>query len=588
MKDLGKKVVYQVYPRSFQDSDGDGVGDLKGMTSRLDYLKYLGVDYIWSAPFFVSPQHDNGYDVADYLSVDPRFGTMDDAEEFIREANARGMGVMFDMVFNHTSTDHEWFQRALAGDERYQKYYFFVDGEPDHAPTNWFSKFGGPAWEWVPSLHKWYLHLFDVSQADLNWENPQVREELKNVIRFWKRKGVSGFRFDVVNLISKPDPADFKDDDQGDGRRFYTDGRHVHQFLHELSEDAELGNMITVGEMSSTSIQNCIRYSNPANHELSMTFSFHHLKVDYRNGDKWSLMEPDINRLRDLLCSWEEQMTAGGGWNAWFWDNHDQPRAVSRFGNDSNEQLWHDSATMLATCVHLMRGTPYIYQGDEIGMTNAHFSTIQQFRDVESHNYYRILQEQGETPAEALHVVQERSRDNGRTPMQWDGSKTAGFTTGEPWIGVPANHDRINVEAQKGQANSVLEYYRRLVALRHELPVIQDGGVSFVDLAAQNEAGQKLICFRRDLEPSAQATDQVQAAGDKTMQADGPSHLMVICSFADAPSLAKLPADVAAECQAASVLVSNLGETPQDQLGREAVSGDAVSLPAYGAIVLAW
>ncbi|MGN0286060.1 MAG: alpha,alpha-phosphotrehalase, partial [Atopobiaceae bacterium] len=413
MKDLGQKVVYQIYPRSFQDSDGDGVGDLKGMTARLDYLQSLGVDYVWSTPFFVSPQHDNGYDVADYLAVDPRFGTMEDAEEFIREAARRGIGVMFDMVFNHTSTDHEWFQRALAGDPKYQKYYFFVDGEPDHAPTNWVSKFGGSAWEWVPSLHKWYLHLFDVSQADLNWENPEVREELKNVIRFWKAKGVSGFRFDVVNLISKPDPADFQDDLEGDGRRFYTDGRHVHQFIRELAEDTELGDMITVGEMSSTSIQNCIQYSNPQNHQLSMTFSFHHLKVDYKDGDKWSLMKPDIDHLRQLFRDWEEQMTAGGGWNAWFWCNHDQPRAVSRFGNDTDPRLWRASAKMLGTCVHFMRGTPYVYQGEELGMTNAHFDSIDQYRDVESQNYYRILQERGLSPDEALHVVSERSRDNG-------------------------------------------------------------------------------------------------------------------------------------------------------------------------------
>lgn len=601
MKDLGQKVVYQIYPRSFQDSDGDGVGDLKGMTARLDYLQSLGVDYVWSTPFFVSPQHDNGYDVADYLAVDPRFGTMEDAEEFIREAAKRGIGVMFDMVFNHTSTDHEWFQRALAGDPKYQKYYFFVDGEPDHAPTNWVSKFGGPAWEWVPRLHKWYLHLFDVSQADLNWENPEVREELKNVIRFWKAKGVSGFRFDVVNLISKPDPAEFQDDLEGDGRRFYTDGRHVHQFIRELAEDTELGDMITVGEMSSTSIQNCIQYSNPQNHQLSMTFSFHHLKVDYKDGDKWSLMKPDIDHLRQLFRDWEEQMTAGGGWNAWFWCNHDQPRAVSRFGNDADPQLWDASAKMLGTCVHFMRGTPYVYQGEELGMTNAHFDSIDQYRDVESQNYYRILQERGLSPEEALHVVSERSRDNGRTPMQWDGTPTAGFTTGTPWISIPANHEHINVEAQKDDPNSIMSYYKRLIALRHELPVIQDGGVKFVDVACGNDAARKVICYRRDLEDASgvereQASDQAQASG-QAQAANQPKHLLALCSFAEDAASCELPADLARESSEAVVLISNFAQPGQrpglftqgNGAEEPATSGDGViELPPYGAMVLAW
>lgn len=563
---LGKKVVYQIYPRSFQDSDGDGYGDLRGIISRLDYLKGLGVDYLWITPFFPSPQYDNGYDVADYCAVDPRFGSMEDAEELISQARERGIGVMFDMVFNHTSTAHVWFQRALAGNERYQKYYFFVDGDPDEPPTNWVSKFGGSAWAWVPSLRKWYLHLFETHQADLNWENPEVREELKNVIRFWKDKGVSGFRFDVVNLISKPDPADFRDDYEGDGHRFYTDGRHVHEFLRELVEDTGIQDMVTVGEMSSTSIDNCIGYSNPANHELSMTFSFHHLKVDYKNGDKWQLMPPDIARLRDLFRSWEEGMTAGGGWNAWFWCNHDQPRAVSRFGNDANPELWHASATMLGTCIHLMRGTPYIYEGEELGMTNPHYGSIDQYRDVESINYYRILQERGATPEEALRVVEERSRDDGRTPMQWDASGGAGFTTGTPWIGIPVNHERINVAAEQADSNSVLAYYRNLVALRHRLDVIADGDVKFLDVAPVNEAAQKLICYRRDL------------VGET---ADGqPRHLLVMCSFADTASDANLDSALAGEVAAAQVLVSNSEGCSVDE--------ERVTLPPYGALALAW
>ena len=326
------KVVYQIYPKSFYDTNGDGLGDLNGVTAKLDYLRELGVDFLWLTPFFVSPQKDNGYDVADYCAVDPRFGTMEDVDTLIRAAKARGIGLMFDMVFNHTSTEHEWFKRALTGDPDYMDYYIWKDGKEGQPPTNWASKFGGNAWEYVPALGKYYLHLFDVTQADLNWENPRVREELKNVVRFWKAKGVEGFRFDVVNLISKP--AVFEDDHEGDGRRFYTDGRHVHDFLKELTRDTGIDTMITVGEMSSTTLENCIRYSNPSEKELSMVFNFHHLKIDYKDGAKWALQEPDIMALKNLFVVWQEGMAAGGGWNAVFWCNHDQPRVVSRLGDD--------------------------------------------------------------------------------------------------------------------------------------------------------------------------------------------------------------------------------------------------------------
>lgn len=487
---LGDKVVYQIYLRSFNDSNGDGVGDIRGITQRLDYLADLGVDYLWITPFFVSPQNDNGYDVADYRAIDPLFGTMGDLEELISEAGKRGIGIMLDMVFNHTSTSHEWFRRALAGDEAYQDYYIFREGDAGHLPTNWASKFGGPAWEWVPSLGKWYLHLFDVSQADLNWENPKVREELEDVIRFWKGKGVKGFRFDVVNLISKP--AAFEDDDEGDGRRFYTDGRHVHEFLKELVAKTGIDGMATVGEMSSTSIDNCIRYSSPSEHELAMTFNFHHLKVDYKDGEKWELMDPDIASLRRLFRNWQEGMEAGGGWNALFWSNHDQPRPVSRFGDDT--RYWRQTAEMLATCIHLMRGTPYIYQGEELGMTNAGFSSIDEYRDVESKNYYRILLDQGKTPEEALETLAARSRDNSRTPVQWAPDDKAGFTTGTPWIGIPDNHVTINAEAEVADPDSVWSYYRRLVGLRKSMPLIAEGDIRFLDVASD-----KVIAYERTL-----------------------------------------------------------------------------------------
>ncbi len=470
------KVIYQIYPKSFQDTTGNGFGDLKGVTSRLNYLEELGVDYVWLTPFFISPQRDNGYDVADYRNIEPLFGTMADCEELIEEANKRGIGIMLDMVFNHTSTEHEWFKKALAGDPEYMDYYIFKDGMPDQPPTNWESKFGGNAWEYVPHLKKWYLHLFDVTQADLNWENPKVREELKEIIRFWKNKGVKGFRFDVVNLISKPEV--FENDTIGDGRRFYTDGPNVHVYLKELVADTQIEDMVTVGEMSSTTLEHCIRYSNPKEKELSMCFNFHHLKVDYKDGNKWELMPPDFNALKELFYNWQLGMQENEGWNALFWCNHDQPRVVSRLGDDEN--YWKESAKMLATCIHMLQGTPYIFQGEEIGMTNAKYTDISQYRDVESKNYYEIMLKKGKTKEEALAILGARSRDNGRTPMQWNSSNNAGFSNGTPWLSIPENYKDINVETEKSDADSILAYYKKLIQIRKQYRAISEGKIEFI------------------------------------------------------------------------------------------------------------
>ena len=483
MSGFRNSTVYQIYIKSFCDSNGDGIGDINGIRQKLDYLQDLGVDYLWITPFFRSPMNDNGYDIADYLAINPMFGTMEDVDALIKEAKEHNIQLMFDMVFNHTSTSHEWFQKALTGDPKYMDYYIFRDPVDGHAPTNWVSKFGGNAWEYVPSLGKYYLHLFDVSQADLNWENPEVREELKNVIRFWKAKGVSGFRFDVVNLISKPDVLE--DDFQGDGRRFYTDGPRIHQYLKELVGDTGIADYMTVGEMSSTSLDNCLRYANPDEKELKMVFSFHHLKVDYKDGQKWALMDPDFNELRRLFIKWQEGMQDGSAWNAVFWCNHDQPRAVSRFGDD--KKYWKESAKMLGALIHLMRGTPYIYEGEELGITNPGYTDISQYQDVESTNYYRILmEEEGKTREEALEIIGARSRDNGRTPMQWDGSENAGFTTGTPWLGIPDNHTYINVEDEAKDPDSVLAFYKKLVALRKENEIIADGQIRFTDAGNDN------------------------------------------------------------------------------------------------------
>ena len=526
MSDFRNSTVYQIYIKSFCDSNGDGIGDINGIRSKLDYLQDLGVDYLWITPFFLSPMNDNGYDIADYLAINPMFGTMEDAEALIREAGEHGIQLMFDMVFNHTSTSHEWFQKALAGDPAYMDYYIFRDPVDGHAPTNWVSKFGGNAWEYVPSLGKYYLHLFDVSQADLNWENPAVREELKNVIRFWKKKGVSGFRFDVVNLISKPDV--FEDDYEGDGRRFYTDGPRIHQYLKELAGDTGIAGCMTVGEMSSTSLDNCVRYANPEEKELKMVFSFHHLKVDYKNGEKWALMEPDFNALRNLFVKWQEGMQEGHAWNAVFWCNHDQPRAVSRFGDDG--RYWKESAKMLAALIHLMRGTPYIYQGEEIGMTNAGYTDISQYQDVESTNYYRILMEEGKSGEEALRIIGERSRDNGRTPMQWDGTENAGFGTGTPWLGIPANHTTINVEAEKKDPDSIYAFYKKLVALRKQYEIIADGTIRFTDAGNDNIISYERVLNGQKLTVLCNLRGTEQAPGTPF---EAPGGRLLIGNYAD-------------------------------------------------------
>ncbi len=474
--DFKDNVVYQIYIKSFKDLNRDGIGDLKGITEKLDYLAGLGVDYLWLTPFYRSPQKDSGYDISDYYSVEPMFGTMEDFDELVSRANRKGLGLMLDMVFNHTSTEHDWFQRALAGDPKYLDYYIFREGGPGGPPTNWESKFGGSAWEYVPHLKKWYLHLFDRTQADLNWDNPEVREEMKNVIRFWKKKGVKGFRFDVVNLISKP--KIFCSEKDGDGRRFYTDGPHIHEYLKELTADTGISDMITVGEMSSTSLENCIRYTNPAEKELSMVFNFHHLKIDYKNGDKWELCKPDYRVLKELLEKWQLGMQQADGWNALFWCNHDQPRIVSRFGDE--KRYWKESAKMLASCIHMLRGTPYIFQGEELGMTSGFLREIGQYRDVESKNYYEIMRSRGKSEQEAMEVLRARSRDNGRTPMQWTSGKYAGFSSGQPWIDLPQNSSYINAEQEEKDMDSILNYYKELIRLRKSEPAVKDGKIEFL------------------------------------------------------------------------------------------------------------
>lgn len=500
MNDFKKKVVYQIYPKSFKDTNGTGTGDLKGVIEKLDYLQTLGVDYIWLTPFYVSPQNDNGYDVADYYNIDPSYGTMEDVENLIAEAKKRNIYLMMDMVFNHVSTEHIWFKKAMAGEEKYLNYFFFKQGKANNQPpTNWNSKFGGPAWEYVEKFDKWYLHLFDKTQADLNWENPEVREEVKNIVRFWMEKGVKGFRFDVINLISK---AGFEDDFSvdGDGRSFYTDGPRIHEFLQELARDsfAKDKDIITVGEMSSTTMENCYKYAGEKTGELSMVFTFHHLKVDFMGNEKWVLVPTDFMKLKQLIFDWQINMEKNNAWNAVFWCNHDQPRVISRFGSD--DKYHKESGKMLATLIHCLRGTPYIYQGEEIGMTNPHFKSIEQYRDVESLNHYQILQDKGMTKEQALMILDVHSRDNSRTPMQWDDSINAGFTTGTPWIQTADNYTKINVKNSLEDKDSIFYYYQELIQLRKNYDVIAYGDIKpllredkRVFAYERNYKGQKLI-----------------------------------------------------------------------------------------------
>lgn len=465
-------VIYQIYPKSFQDSAARGTGDLKGIMARLDYLKTLGVDALWLTPVYVSPQVDNGYDIADYYAIDPAYGTMPDFEALLAAAHARDIRIVMDIVVNHTSTEHAWFKSAL-GDKNspYRDYYIWRDPVEGGVPNNWQSKFGGSAWELDELTGQYYLHLFAREQADLNWENPAVRAEVKNIIHFWAKKGVDGFRLDVINLISKNQA--FPNDEIGDGRRFYTDGPRIHEFLQDVSRDvfAPVGAM-TVGEMSSTSLEHCQRYGALDGSELSMVFNFHHLKVDYPNGNKWTKAPFDFLELKRIFNHWQSGMH-GKGWSALFWCNHDQPRIVSRFGDEGEHRVV--AAKMLASTLHGLQGTPYIYQGEEIGMTNPGYQRIDDYQDVESRNIFAIKQAEGMSEAEILAILGAKSRDNSRTPMQWSAAPNAGFTSGTPWLKPAANYSEINAEAALADQNSVFWHYRDLIALRKAHPIFTEG-----------------------------------------------------------------------------------------------------------------
>ena len=481
-----KSVVYQIYPKSYKDTTGNGIGDLQGIKEKLPYLSELGIDVIWLNPFYPSPQRDNGYDISDYTAVNPLFGTMADFEDLVTTAKSYGIELMLDMVLNHCSTEHEWFKKALAGDAYYQDFFILRD-----KPTDWLSKFGGNAWAPFGDTGKYYLHLFDVTQADLNWRNPNVREELFKVVNFWRDKGVKHFRFDVVNLIVKDEVL--VDCPVNDGKPAYTDRPITHDYLRMLNE-ATFGqdsDSMTVGEMSSTTIDNCVNYSNPERHELSMVFNFHHLKVDYDNGQKWTLKAYDFDSLKNLFHTWGEAMSDNDGWNALFWNNHDQPRALNRFVDVKNFR--NEGATMLAASIHLSRGTPYVYMGEEIGMLDPDFTSMDDYVDIESINAYRELRDSGKTDEEAFAIIKAKSRDNSRTPMQWDDSTYAGFSTAKPWLALGASHKDINVASE--MSGKIFPFYQKLIALRKNYPIIAEG-----DYKAAYQESHQIYAFERQLD----------------------------------------------------------------------------------------
>lgn len=481
-----EKVVYQIYPKSYKDTTGNGIGDFHGIIEKIPYLAKLGVDMVWLNPFYPSPQRDNGYDISDYMAIDPLFGDMADFEEMVRVGKEHKIDFMLDMVLNHCSTEHEWFQKALAGDQYYQDFFFIQD-----QPTDWQSKFGGSAWAPFGDTGKYYLHLFDETQADLNWRNPNVRKELFKVVNFWRDKGVKGFRFDVINLIGKDEVL--VDCPENEGKPAYTDKPIVHDYLRMMNQTTfgSDDSFMTVGEMSSTTMENCVLYSSPERQELSMTFNFHHLKVDYKDGHKWTLAPFDFEELKGLYHSWGKEMSDKNGWSALFWNNHDQPRALNRFVDI--QHFRNEGATMLAASIHLSRGTPYIYMGEEIGMVDPDYDSMADYVDVESINAYQMLLKEGKSEQEAFQIIQAKSRDNSRIPMQWDASENAGFTKGTPWLKVGKSYKDINVENEI--QGPIFAFYQNLIRLRKEMPIISEGSYK-----PAFEDSQQVYAFERQYE----------------------------------------------------------------------------------------
>ena len=512
-------VIYQIYPRSFQDSDGDGVGDLNGIVQRLDYLAGLGVDALWLCPVYRSPQDDNGYDISDYCDIDPLFGTLADMERLIREAARRGIRIIMDLVLNHSSDEHPWFLEAKKSRENpYHDYYIWRDGVPGTPPNDMKACFGGSAWTWVPELGQYYFHQFSVKQPDLNWDNPAVRRQIYEVINFWIEKGVGGFRLDVIDQIAKvPD------------EKITNNGPMLHAYIREMNRATFGGtDLVTVGETWGATPRIARQYSDPAGDEFSMVFQFEHIGLDQQpGGEKWDLAPLRLTELKRVFSKWQTELY-GRGWNSLFWNNHDLPRIVSRWGDDGAYR--EVSAKMLATLLYGLQGTPYIYQGEELGMTNACYP-LKDCRDIETLNLYKERREKEYTEEEVMRSIHAKGRDNARTPMQWTDGPNAGFTTGEPWIRVNPNHRQINARRQTGEPDSVFSYYKRLIALRKNTPVVQNGRYEL--LCPQDP---DVFAYKRD---------------------DGKNTLYVVCNFYGRPAEGPL-----LPVREEQVLISNYPEPP--------------------------
>lgn len=475
-----ESVVYQIYPRSFCDSNGDGIGDLNGITGKLDYLKELGIDVIWLSPVYKSPNDDNGYDISDYQAIMDEFGTMEDFDRMLATAHEKGIKIMMDLVVNHTSDEHKWFiESRKSTDNPYRDYYIWRPAKEDGSlPNNWGSCFSGPAWEYDKTTDMYFLHLFSKKQPDLNWDNPAVRRDVFDMMNWWLKKGVDGFRMDVISLISKEPGLPDKEPGINGYATFNVsaNGPHVHEYLQEMRQKAlNNADTITVGECSGVTLEEAKKYARSDEKELNMVFQFEHMDVDSdEKAGKWTTRKMDLRNLKKILTRWQKGLQ-DIAWNSLYWENHDQPRSVSRFGNDSNEYR-EISAKMLATCIHMMQGTPYVYQGEELGMTNCPFNTLDNFRDLESINAFHELTEQGKmTEEDMMAAIGYKGRDNARTPMQWDDSAYAGFSTANPWIMVNPNYTKINAKDQINREDSVFKYYQKLIKLRHESELIVYG-----------------------------------------------------------------------------------------------------------------
>lgn len=536
-KDWWKEsVIYQIYPRSFADSNGDGIGDLNGITEKLDYLKDLGVDLLWLSPIYASPNADMGYDISDYRAIMSEFGTMEDFDRMLEEAHKRGIKIMMDLVVNHTSDEHRWFEEARKSkDNPYRDYYIWRPGHEDGTPpNNWGSFFSGSAWSKTPETDEYYLHLFAEKQPDLNWDNPKLRQAVYDMMKFWLDKGVDGFRMDVISLISKvpglPDGVVHEGAIHGDGSPYYTNGPHEHEYLKEMNREVlSKYDIATVGETPGVSVEDAQRYTGPDENELNMVFQFEMMGLDQGEFGKWSPKKLDLRDLKAFFKRWQEGLD-GKGWNSLFWDNHDQPRIVSRYGND--KEYREDSAKMLALCLHMHQGTPYIFQGEELGMTNVDFPTLDHYRDIEILNAHKELVEDTQqlTHEEFMVGVHAMGRDNARTPMQWDDSPNAGFTTGTPWIDVNPNYKEINAKAEMEKPGSVRDFYKQLIKLRHEYPIIPYGHYELLLPEDEN-----IYMFTRELD------------GEK---------LLVICNFSDEIHDVEVPD----EFLEAKLLISNQPE----------------------------